>query len=353
MDIFFFAGKCSPIHARSLDERPLGGTETGLIRVAEILQSRGHKVTVFTSHPNPLNFDSAPTYRPANQIMIAGACDVFIAVQDWWPLFAPVQAKARWFWTGDGADQYINFGLGDRRVTGRIDRLLAVSNWHAHHLCAESGFPIERAFVVRNGVHLPWFAGSEPRQRRRLIYTSTPYRGLELVPSIYTELKNRCTDIELHVFSGLKVYDTDTPFTGPRQEEFDRLLPQLHALPDCTVHGNILQKDLSRELMRSGLYFYPNTWRETSCICCIEAKAAGCPIVTSAFGALPETVGGSGYVINEAPGSPAYQAAFVAACEKILNDHNVFEQLSNHGRTEACAAYSWEHVGDRFLELLG
>ena len=49
MRIGFYAGKCIPVHAFSLEQRPLGGTETALIRVSEILAARGHDVTVFTA----------------------------------------------------------------------------------------------------------------------------------------------------------------------------------------------------------------------------------------------------------------------------------------------------------------
>ena len=44
--ILFHAGACLPIHARSLEERPLGGIETGVVKVAERLAARGHEVVV-------------------------------------------------------------------------------------------------------------------------------------------------------------------------------------------------------------------------------------------------------------------------------------------------------------------
>jgi glycosyltransferase involved in cell wall biosynthesis len=299
MNIFFLAGKCLPIHAYSLDERPLGGTETSIIRVADFLQKAGHEVTVFSSHRSPP--ESSPKYRSVADISTAEPADILIAVQDWWPLFWPIKASRRMFWTGDGAEQYLTYGLGDKRVQKQIDLLLVASNWHAQHLCEESGFPISRTVSVGCGVNLDWFGGGEQRNRKRLIYTSTPYRGLELVPSLYLELKKKHPDLELRVFSGLSVYDTDTKFSGLRKQQFDDLLPIIKSLPDCQYFGNILQQDLARELMRSGLYFYPNTWRETACICCIEAKAAGCPIVTTNYGALSETVGKGGIVIDSQP----------------------------------------------------
>ena len=37
---------------------------------------------------------------------------------------------------------------------------------------------------------------------------------------------------------------------------------------------------------------YPNTFKETSCLCLIEAMSAGCVCVHSSLGALPDTSNG-------------------------------------------------------------
>src|SRR4051812_46441466 len=96
--IAFFAGNSIPVHAYSLDERPLGGTETGLIRVSGILAKRGYDVTVFSAHraPPPSN----PKFLHESQLYQAGNFDVFVAVQHWKPLFyRGVPAKRMMFWT--------------------------------------------------------------------------------------------------------------------------------------------------------------------------------------------------------------------------------------------------------------
>lgn len=48
MKITFVADACVPFHGRTLEEQPLGGTETAVIRLAAALSERGHEVTVFT-----------------------------------------------------------------------------------------------------------------------------------------------------------------------------------------------------------------------------------------------------------------------------------------------------------------
>ena len=85
MKIAFFAESCVPFHAKSLDERALGGTETGVIRVAEILAEKGHEVFVFTQYQ--IFPESIPVYKPVSSVYMYQPFDVFISVQNWKSFF--------------------------------------------------------------------------------------------------------------------------------------------------------------------------------------------------------------------------------------------------------------------------
>src|SRR5947209_2216320 len=98
MKIAFFASNVVPIHPKSLDERPLGGTETGIIRLAEALENRGHEVTVFTPLENPP--ESRPRYLPLASVEKVGPVDAFVSIRDWIPLFYKIPTKLRMLWTG-------------------------------------------------------------------------------------------------------------------------------------------------------------------------------------------------------------------------------------------------------------
>ncbi|NLF24281.1 MAG: glycosyltransferase family 4 protein [Deltaproteobacteria bacterium] len=339
------------MHAKSLEERPLGGTETALIRVAEILQQRGHEVTVFTSHRNP-PCGPGPAYYHLSELQKHPSCDVSIAVQDWWGVFYPIECRKRFYWTGDASDQYMNFGLGDKRIISRIDLLLGVSNWHVQNICGASGFPVEKSHVIRNGVHLPWFEGQEERSPRRLIFTSAPYRGLDLAVGFFRELKKSFEDLELHVFAGFDLYDRERPFEGAEKQQFERTKRLCAEVPGVVLHGNLRQRDLAREYMKSGLFFYPVLIPETFCITAIEAQAAGCPVLSSALGGLPETVGDGGLVIHGAPGSKEYNHAFLEGARLMLSDRGVWQRFSEQGQRRARAEFSWEHVVDRLEAAL-
>lgn len=348
MKIVFFPQSCIPFHARTLDERPLGGIETAVIRLAEALDGLGHEVKVFTPFENPPL--SSPLYLPHRALGDLGPVDVLIAVRDWQPALLPIDVKYRLFWTGDSYDQPQSIGIGDRRVVKAVDRLCVVSDWHAQTLCEASHFPLSKSYVLRNGVHAGYFEGSEARARKRLIYSSTPYRGLRFVPRIYRALQKKHPDVELHIFSGYGVY-AGTPPPESALREYALMKAELEALPGCTVHGSVKQSRLAREFMRSSVLLYPNSFEETSCITAMEAQTAGCAVVTSALGALPETVGDAGLLIEGAPGSDDYIDRFTDAADRLLSDDRLFENCSAAAMKRA-VQFDWRYVAKGFSEFL-
>lgn len=347
MKIAFLPGSCIPFDGTTLSHRPLGGTETAVIRLAESLTRLGHKVYVFTpiEHPPVTN----PLYLPYRALPDLGQVDIAIAVRDLRPLFSGIRARTLYFWTGDSYDQIQHLGLGDRRVVKLLTSLLAVSNWQADRLCAVSGFPRSRSYILRNG-HAPELFNSEiERDPFRLVYSSTPYRGLSFLLPIFKELKKRIPEVELHIFSGMAVYDEEGAIREERERPYNVLYEKLRSTPGITLHGNVRQDQLAIELQRSRLMAYPNSFEETSCIAAIEALAAGCPIVTSRLGALPETVAESGIFIDGSPNTPEYQMQFVRAVENILRDENAWGQLHQRALNKSLST-TWDCIARALTE---
>ncbi len=346
MNIIFCANECIPVHARLADERPLGGTETGVIRLARALHELGHTVRVLTALENPPL--SLPLYLPISALNQLGPADLLISIRDWKPLFLPVKAAKRMLWTGDAFDQPVTVGIGDSRIVEQTDLLLCVSKWHADTLCAESGFPREKAWVIRNGVSLSLFDGTEKRVRKRLVYSSTPYRGLAHLLKIFPAVLERHPDAELHIFSGFDVYKGTDPVPAREMNEFRAVMQGFQRIPNVFMRGNLIQRDLAREFMSASVLAYPNTFAETSCITAMEAQAAGCAVVTTKKAGLIETVADAGILIEGEPGTEAYNHAFVDAVDKLLVDDDLFASLSQRGRERALREFDWRAVAEIF-----
>lgn len=346
MRIAFFINTI-PFNDQSLDVMPLGGTETGVVCLARALSRLGHDVVVLTRDSNPPL--SSPLYVSIEALPDLGQVDLFVAIRDWNFTFLPLRARLKMLWTGDAALQPFTRGLGDKQVVENIDTLLTVSEWHARHLCDASGFPRDKAYVLGNGIEPTRFVGKEERGRKRMFYSSVPYRGLQLMPIILDKLVQKHPDVEFHNFGGFKVY---MDAVGQQdKDQYDRLLGALSRFPQFVHRGNLTQAELAREMMRSSILCYPNTFIETSCITALEAQAAGCAVVTSDRGALPETVGESGILIPGEPGSAEYVEKFVGALDRLLTSDSEWRQRSDAGRRRSASFY-WSTIAARFSDFI-
>lgn len=347
MKISILCHSCLSFTGTSLTRAPLGGTETSVILFAKSLRSFGHKVSVYTNITARLDGDYYPVAELNNPSCEAYSSDVVISVRDYKALQHFQNAKARMFWTGDSYDQPFNVGMGDKRAAKHIDLFLAVSEWHRQTLCDASGFPLEKSWVIRNGIDLSRFQNRNvQRNRKRLIYSSMPYRGFALTPDIYSELVKVFPDIEFHAFTGFGVVQN---LKNEQQvNELESTLEKLNKLPGFHYRGNVTQDQLAIEFLKSGILFYPNTFEETSCITAIEAMAAGCVPVTSFLGALPETISGNGYVVAKTPGTYEYKSEFFQVCCRLLKDQSFFDTMSENAKKHA-VTYDWNNMTQNFL----
>jgi glycosyltransferase involved in cell wall biosynthesis len=348
MRIVFLPTNCLPFHGKTLDERPLGGTETGVIRLAEALSSAGHDVFVVSSFENPPLTE--PLYIPLRAVFFLGEIDILIGVRDWQSIFSEIPAKKRFLWTGDSYDQPQTVGLGDKRIANRLDGLFCVSQWHKKTMCELSGFPKEKTFVIRNGIHPSLFQNHERKNnRKRLIYSSTPYRGLVHLIEIFKGVKSLVPDATFCVCSGYTVYQGAGEIPTNQLKELDAIRQQLEKIDGVVWKGNILQAELAKEMMQSGIYAYPCTFAETSCISIMEAKASGVVPVTNSLGALPETVGSGGFILSDAEKiSPAVIQKFISSISELMLDEAKWLSLSQKALEESMQN-TWDHVAQKVI----
>ena len=169
-----------------------------------------------------------------------------------------------------------------------------------------------------------------------LSYTSTPFRGLDVLIHVFPEVRREFADAELQVFSSMKVYQQDEPGDG-----YEPIYNWCRQTTGVRYVGSVPQPRLAEELKSATILAYPNTFPETSCIAVMEAMAAGLLVVTSDLGALPETTMGFGRLVAPAAdqaGMTGFMERFVDRLKGVLRDRAAAPTEFAAGRFEQVEA---------------
>jgi tetratricopeptide (TPR) repeat protein/glycosyltransferase involved in cell wall biosynthesis len=317
----------------SVYQQPLGGSQSALCYLAGALASRGHHVSLLTNTTTPGLYRgvrcmaASMTTPEILQSLKLDACIVLNGVLPPSKLRADVgPAPLLVLWTGHAPDMPVVQHLADPAVCDGYDRFVFVSNWQRSQYLRKFPIKHERSIVCQNAV-APAFEGMFPsgasicREKSMppvLAYTSTPFRGLKVLLEVFPEIRAALPGTRLKVYSSMKVYQ----FTEDADaHEFGALYRACRETEGVEYCGSIAQSQLANELRRVAALTYPNTFAETSCIAVMEAMAAGCGIVTSDLGALPETTAGFGSLISMADGKAAYCQRFRDAVITLLEMH--------------------------------
>jgi len=230
-----------------------------------------------------------------------------------------------------------------------------VSQWQLEEFCRIYWLPRERAKVLRNAIapsiasdtpRAPWYLRKSPPL---LVYTSAPYRGLDVLLECFPVIRHAIPDIRLRVFSGLS-----TTRGGPDDNNYTDLHQKSLALDGVDYVGPVSQPELARSLSEAAALAYPSTYPETSCIAALEAMAMGATVVTTRLGALPETLAGHGVMVDMLEPRELLAANFASAVVSTLKSQRLLPAAAAARRTAQIAyvrenylwasrAREWEH----------
>jgi glycosyltransferase involved in cell wall biosynthesis len=220
-----------------------------------------------------------------------------------------------------------------------IDGFVFVSNWQYDKFREKYNVDPKRSHVIRNATW-PFENKGKPKGKLKLIYTSTPFRGLDVVVRAF-ELLNR-SDIELDIFSSTKIYGSD--FYRDHEHEFQPIYDAAKSIKGINYYDYAPNEVIRQHLEQAHIFAYPSIFEETSCIAAIEALSAGCQAVVTNYGALPETCAGwADYVMFDADRIRLAET-YAEALNKAIDDFwssntqdKLVDQTKYYNRF-----YSWE-----------
>ena len=241
----------------------------------------------------------------------------------------------------------------DKENHKKYDWYVFNSHWCYEKFRMMFDIPTSKCLVIKNAIDkiTPRNLDYNKGDPIKLIYTSTPWRGLNVLLGAMQLVKN--PHVHLDVYSSTQVYGDN--FKSRNDDQFLGLYNQAAALKNVSYVGYKPNEFIKDNLKNYHMFAYPNIWEETSCIAAIEAMAAGLYCITTNYGALFETCAEfSVYVPYEKDFiklSQTFASVIDAAAEQLhqanLKEHLQF-QIDYTNRF-----YSWDlraGVWNRFLQ---
>ncbi|WP_188263197.1 tetratricopeptide repeat protein [Azospirillum tabaci] len=308
--------------------RPLGGSQSALCYLAEALAAAGLEVTLVNG-TRTAGVVRGVRCLPAGAMPWEGvrAFDVVVLLNG-----CPTEALTRLraaldggrkliLWMQHAVDQPAAQCLAEPQARACWDGYAFVSRWQMDGYLQAFGLDRRLCRILRNGI-APAFSGLFPAGADIvaakpwppvLAYTSTPFRGLDVLLDSVPRLRAAIPGTTVRVFSSLEGYQVPAD-----RDPYGALYQRCRETEGVDYVGAVSQGALAEALRDATSLAYPNRFAETSCIAVMEALAAGCLVVSSALGALPETTAGFARLIPVPPDPADHAVRFAETASAAL-----------------------------------
>ena len=223
----------------------------------------------------------------------------------------------------------------ERRLAADTDRVITVSNNLHQEVCRTHGIDATRAVTIHNGVDAP--APLARRYARTVlgceregafvigaIGRMVPEKGFDTLIDAFTQLLGRGVEAELVLIG-------DGPYLSDYQKQAGKIgLSSIRFVGEVANAARLIPGFdlLAQPSHAEGLGLVP-----------IEAMIAGCPVVASEVGGLPEVVvhGETGLLVP-----PGDAAALADAIQVLIESRDLRERLARTAKQRAEALFSRE-----------
>lgn len=297
-------------HVLAVETQPLGGSQSAACYLARALAALGHEIFFLSQTREPGRHAEVTCMAwPAvtAQALRALELDAFVCLPGAGAgqrMREALGTKTKLvLWTQHRINQPAVEALAQSAESESYDAFAFVSEWQRDEFRLGFGLPFVRTQILRNAA-APAFVNLFPEGRPILpqkkmppvlAYTSTPFRGLDVLLDAFPAIRQHVPEARLRVFSSMAVYHQSASVD---QAQYGSFYQRCRQTPGVEYVGSLGQPALARDMSSVSVLAYPNTFPETSCIAVLEAMASGCRIVTTAQGALPETAAGFARLVS-------------------------------------------------------
>lgn len=268
-----------PQHAYPFDpdyaeKNACGGSETAMIEMAKWIGKKANRpVKIFMMRDNVKCFDGVE-YRPNTELVgYLAQHKPYLHIA--WRHNVKITDAPTFVWSHDlftpGAE-----------VTENYEKILCLTPWHAKHMNATQGIPMDKIHVTRNGVIAERFKepiDMDAKDPMQFVFCSSPDRGLDNAMRVLDKVREKFP-VKLSVYYGIE--HLDKYGLGHLREKLQAMFKER---PWVTYKGATQQDALMADMRKAAFCVQPSAWLETSQILAMEMVLCGIyPIVRKIAG---------------------------------------------------------------------
>ena len=135
----------------------------------------------------------------------------------------------------------------DQNFRNQFHKFVFISNWQYQRYQLIHGLPYDqKSIILESGIEPAFGALNvedifdfKDKEKIRLVYTSTPQRGLEILVPVFEKLCENFDNIHLDVYSSFKIYGWENA-----DKPYEKLFEECDKHPQITNHGSVPQEEL-------------------------------------------------------------------------------------------------------------
>ena len=238
--------------------------------------------------------------------------------------------------------------LAARLITWPIDRVTTVSRYTAMCLAVQGIYPAGRISAVHSGVP---FDGAEapdksvfrrfygiPQERSLLMQVSwlVPEKGIDMLLRVFRRVLDARPETLLAIVGH-----------GPQREESEELARRLGIAGSVIFTGKVTEVEMPSVYAAADVYCQMSQWEEALGLVVVEAQAAGCPVVATRVGGIPEMVvdGETGFLVGRED-----EATAAARLIQLVDDPTLRRTIGEAARRQARANFDLRRNVTRLLD---
>ena len=327
IDILTINGSPTGVTPLEIEDKGVGGAELSLLRLADGLANRGHRVRVYNDPRHPYDTNNLSFY-PRDAFVQGEHRNVLISFRGPHPLALNSNRDKH---IGFSCDQFTE---GDYDLWYRIvDKMVLISPFHkSDHEQRYKQFDAEKAIITDLGVTNWEYEEDLPKKDKQVIFCSVPDRGLDRVATIWPRVLEYIPDASLVITSDYRLWGIADPMNMQYKLKFV-------GIPGVKFLGKIPRTELVAAQKQSEVHLYPCTYEELFNISTAETQSAGALALTSGIGAI-KTTNFTGKILHD-------DDEFVEETVRFLRlPKEQREQIQKEIKAKALARFSWNKILD-------